>query len=215
MFKKVSLFIILVVALLISGCADKSADVVSKVKNEATGSSSSGSSSKDNPLFKDEDALKDFEKDVKDKFGGFKVFKSTFGGNVVFYENRAVFRAVDPKNTKNVDEYTWTKGSGFGKVVPVKITMAGGKPVEEYSEYQTDMSMVNFSAIAKFAVNAEKAAKDQGIEGAQSASVIFVELESRSSEKRVFNTSIKGTRTDLRIYGDIQTGEVTSSKKSN
>ena len=34
MFKKVSLFIILVVALLISGCADKSADVVSKVKND-------------------------------------------------------------------------------------------------------------------------------------------------------------------------------------
>ena len=215
MFKKFSLFIILVMALLISGCSDKAADVVSKVKNEATGSSSSGSSSKDNPLFKDEAALKDFEKDVKDKFGGFKVFKSTGGGNVVCDENRAVFRAVDPKNPKNVDEYTWTKGSGFGKATPVKISITGGKPVEEYSEYQTDMSMVNFAAVAKFTANAEKAAKDQEIEGAKPASVVFVELESRSSEKRVFNTSIKGTRTDLRIYGDSQTGEVTSSKKSN
>lgn len=213
MIKKFSLFMILVVALVVSGCSGDSAntakEALSKVTNEAKNTVSKG------PLFKDEAALKEFEKDVKDKFGGFKVFKSTFGGNVIIYENRAVFRAVDPKNPKNVDEYTWTKGSGFGKAVPVKISMTGGKPVEEYSEYQTDMSMVSFAAIAKFAENAEKTAKDQGIEGAQPASVVFVELENRNSANRVFNTSIKGTRTDLRIYGDVQTGAVTSSKKSN
>lgn len=59
--------------------------------------------------------------------------------------------------------------------------------------------------LLNLAANAEKAAKDQEIEGAKPASVVFAELESRSSEKRVFNTSIKGTRTDLRIYGDSQT----------
>ena len=216
MFKKSSLFIILVMALLISGCADKAADVVSKVKNEATGSSSSGSSSKDEPLFKDEASLKQFEKDAKERIPELKLFRETFGGRIYVGKDYADFTAVDPKNPKNVDKYNWKRGSGFGEPKPVKVRISGEKSVDTFTEYQDSMAQVNFAAIPKFVEAAEKAAKDQGVEGAQPVGSVSVEFDNiRQGTDVIFSLTIKGTRTDIRVKGNSQTGEIISAKKSN
>ena len=212
--KMLSWLVVMLIALvLVSGCGGDNA--AKDMKKDNTYQPSSSKEVTD-PIFRDKKLIEAFNKDVKDKFGAdFKVFRSTFGGNIHFLEKKITFSAVDPKNTKNVDGYTWVAGSGFEKTVPVKVTQTGGNKVEDFADYQTSMGMVNFLALPTFIEEVDKVIKEKGVECPKPVNSVFVELEGRNSERRVFNTTVQGARENWRFYGDAETGKIIKSEKAN
>lgn len=205
--KKMLWLLIAVVTLIISGCGESPKPTATEepvTERPITVQTAKGSTV---ALYSNAEALKQFEHDAQEKFGGaFKIFRDTFGGNVYVRKDSITFKAVDPANTQNVDAYTWKTGDGFLRTQPVKVqTVGGGQKVEDFADYQVNLSAVKFTSIPTFVAAAEAKLAEQQIEGVKPITSVRIK---REKGKYVFAISLSAARKDVTIYGDSSTGEI-------
>ena len=160
-----------------------------------------GSAIKGKDLLRDKAAIKEMLKEMKEKGGTpLMLFQ-----HVNVSSDFVNFTRQDQKKPENVDNFVWTANTGWQGPKPVKLTGSGKL---EDNLYNADE--VNWEAIPDFVANAEKKAKEEGIEKAKidGIQVYFSVREQKLS----FSGTIKGERKDASVNGDIKTGAVTYFK---
>ena len=149
-------------------------------------------------LLRDKAAIKEMVKQMKEKGGTpLMIFQ-----HVNFTSDFVSFNRQDQKKLDNVDNFVWTANQGWQGPKAVKLT---GDGKLEDNLYNADE--VNWEAIPDFISNAEKKAKEEGIDKAK-IDGIQIYFTVRKGELS-FSATIKGERKDASVSGDIKTGKVT------
>lgn len=163
------------------------------------GDSGIGGASFGGDVLKDKAAIKKAYEEMKAKGGSpLKIFQHVNIGN-----DFISFSRQDQNKPENVDEFIWTANQGWQSPKAVKLTGSGDLEDNIY-----DSEEVNWEAIPTFVANAEKKAKEEGIEKAtiDGIQVYF----SVRQQKLSFSTTVKSERKEAFVSGDVKTGEITS-----
>ena len=160
-----------------------------------------GDSLKGKDLLRDKAALKKMTEEMKTKGGTpLMLFQ-----HVNIDSDFINFTRQDQKKPENVDNFIWHAERGWQG--PKAVKLKGDGKLED-NLYNFDE--VNWDAIPDFVANAEKKAKEEGIEKAK-IDGIMVYFNVRD-QKLSFSGTIKGERKDASVSGDIKTGEITYFK---
>lgn len=161
----------------------------------------SSSSIKGKDVLRDKAAVQGLVKEMKEKGGTPLMLFQHVNISSTFVD----FTRQDQKKPENVDYFVWTENQGWQG--PKAVKLSGSGKLED-NLYNSDE--VNWGAIPVFVANAEKRAKEEGMENAK-IDAIQVYFSVRNQQLS-FSTTIKSERKDASASGDIKTGELTSFK---
>jgi hypothetical protein len=114
------------------------------------------------------------------------------------------FSRQDQKKPANVDEFIWSSASGWRGPAAVRLTGSGKL---EDNIYNADK--VNWEAIPVFYANAEKTAKEKGMEKLKIDGIM---IYFNDPDDIKFSATVKAERNEASVTGDIKTGEITYFK---
>lgn len=157
-------------------------------------------------LLKDKAAMKNLVKEMK-KQGGTPLMLFR---DVSIANNFVSFSRQDPRNMEKVDQFMWSTEAGWQPAKKVVL-------LDEEKEYINDslyrVDDISWEAIVDFVENAEKKAKEEGIQGGK-VSTVTVHLNIPTG-KLSFKANVSGKTEQASVTGEVVSGWITKFEKNN